>query len=131
MEHDEGKIDEMVLALLYLTTFKDGLGMRAWKGQDWAAMERLYKAGYIADPQNKAKSVRMPEDRLEKSRELFERHFMRQIEQYVFEAVDDKLGSILATSPATNRWGNTLFAPIVSQNCVFSAKNLTSVTSDR
>ena len=78
MELDEGKIDEMVLALLYLTTFKDGPSTRAWKGQDWAAMERLYKAGYIADPQNKAKSVRMAEEGLEKSRELFERHFVRK-----------------------------------------------------
>jgi hypothetical protein len=78
LELDEGKIDEMVLALLYLTTFKDGPSMRAWKGQDWAAMERLYKAGYIADPQNKAKSVRMTEEGLEKSRELFERHFVRK-----------------------------------------------------
>jgi hypothetical protein len=50
MEHDEGKIDEMVLALLHLTTFTDGPSMRAWRGQNWAAMERLYKAGYIGDP---------------------------------------------------------------------------------
>jgi hypothetical protein len=78
MGHDEGKIDEMVLALLYLTTFKDGLSTRAWKGQGWAAMERLYKAGYIDDPQNKASSVRMTEEGLEKSRELFERHFARK-----------------------------------------------------
>jgi hypothetical protein len=35
MEHDEGKIDETVLALLYLTTFKDGPSMRAWNGPDW------------------------------------------------------------------------------------------------
>ena len=34
MEHDEGKIDEMILALLHLTTFTDGPSMRAWKGQD-------------------------------------------------------------------------------------------------
>ncbi len=78
MEHDEGNIDEMVLALLHLTTFKDGPSMRAWKGQDWAAMERLYKAGYIDDPKNKAKSVRMTEEGLEKSRELFERYFVRK-----------------------------------------------------
>ena len=78
MEHDEGKIDEMVLALLHLTTFKDGASMRAWKGQDWAAMERLYKAGFIGDPQNKSKSVRMTEEGLEKSRELFERYFARK-----------------------------------------------------
>ena len=51
---------------------------RAWRGQDWAAMERLYKAGYIADPQNEAKSVGMTEERLEKSRELFEGHFARK-----------------------------------------------------
>ena len=78
MEHDEGKIDEMVLALLHLTTFKDGPSMRAWKGQDWAAMERLYKAGFIGDPQNNAKSVRMTEEGLEKSRELFEPYFVRK-----------------------------------------------------
>ena len=78
MEHDEGKIDEMVLALLHLTIFTDGPSMRAWKGQDWAAMERLYKAGYIGDPRNKAKSVTMTEEGLEKSRELFERYFVRK-----------------------------------------------------
>jgi Domain of unknown function (DUF6429) len=78
MEHDEGKIDEMVLALLHLTTFNDGPSMRAWKEQDWAAMERLYKAGYIGDPRKKAKSVRMTDEGLEKSRELFERYFARK-----------------------------------------------------
>jgi len=77
MEHDEEKIDEMVLALLHLTTFTDGPSMRTWKGQDWA-MERLYKAGYIGDPKNKAKSVTMTEEGLEKSRELFERYFVRK-----------------------------------------------------
>jgi len=78
MEHDEEKIDEMVLALLHLTTFTDGPSMRTWKGQDWAAMERLYKAGYIGDPKNKARSVTMTEEGLEKSRELFERYFVRK-----------------------------------------------------
>ncbi len=78
MEHDEGKIDEMVLGAFVLDHFQRWSSMRAWKGQAWAAMERLYKAGYIADPQNKAKSVRMTEEGLEKSRELFERHFVRK-----------------------------------------------------
>ena len=68
----------MVLALLYLTTFKDGPTMRAWKGQDWPAMDRLYKAGFITDPQSMTKSVSMTEEGLEKSRELFERHFVRK-----------------------------------------------------
>ena len=33
MKNDEGKIDEVVLALLHLTTFRDGPSMRAWKGK--------------------------------------------------------------------------------------------------
>ena len=41
MEYDEDKVDEMVLALLHLTTFKEGMGIRAWKGHDWNAMDRL------------------------------------------------------------------------------------------
>ena len=52
MEHDEAKIDEMVLALLYLTMFNDGVEIRSWKGHDWSAMGRLYKNGYISDPRN-------------------------------------------------------------------------------
>ena len=31
MEIDEHKVDEISLALLYLTTFKDKWGVRAWK----------------------------------------------------------------------------------------------------
>lgn len=44
MELDTNKIDEAVLALLYL-----GLhgGARAWKGFDWDAMDRLHQQGYI------------------------------------------------------------------------------------
>jgi hypothetical protein len=41
MDYDKDKVDEMVLALLYLTTFNDGPGRRAWKGHDWDAMDRL------------------------------------------------------------------------------------------
>ena len=78
MEHDEEKIDEIVLALLYLTTFKDGPSMRAWKGHDWSAMERLYKSGYISDPRHKARSVGLTEAGLQRSHELFKRHFVRK-----------------------------------------------------
>jgi hypothetical protein len=31
---DRDKVDEMTLALLWLTSFKDPVGVRAWKGQD-------------------------------------------------------------------------------------------------
>jgi hypothetical protein len=36
MEIDEEKVDDMVLALLYLTTFEDKPWLRAWKGHSWA-----------------------------------------------------------------------------------------------
>jgi hypothetical protein len=35
MEYDKDKVDEMVLALLYLTTYEEPYGVRAWKGHDW------------------------------------------------------------------------------------------------
>jgi hypothetical protein len=38
IEYDEDKVDEMIRALLHLTTFKDGMGMRAWKGHHWSAI---------------------------------------------------------------------------------------------
>jgi|HubBroStandDraft_6_1064221.scaffolds.fasta_scaffold1332666_2 hypothetical protein len=43
MEYDEDKVDEMVLALLELTTFKEGMGIRASKGMTgtlWIAFTR-------------------------------------------------------------------------------------------
>ena len=58
MEYDRDKVDEMVLALLWLTPSGDG---RAWKGHDWEAMERLHARGYISDPKSKAKSVVLTE----------------------------------------------------------------------
>jgi hypothetical protein len=79
MEYDEDKVDEMVLALLHLTTFKEGMGIRAWKGHDWNAMDRLYKRGYISDPQNAAKSVRMTESGAQKAQKLFQEHFVRKV----------------------------------------------------
>ena len=57
MEYDKDKVDEMVLALLYLTSFQDKYATRAWKSMDWGAMDRLYEKGYISNPKGKAKSV--------------------------------------------------------------------------
>jgi hypothetical protein len=47
MEYDKGKVDDMVLALLYLTIFKERSGYwRAWKSHDWGlgqiARERFH-----------------------------------------------------------------------------------------
>jgi hypothetical protein len=72
MTLDEEKIDQAVLALLYL-----GLnnGARAWKGFDWEAMNRLHEKGFIADPRNKAKSVVFTQAGLDEAKRLLERAF--------------------------------------------------------
>jgi len=75
MDYDQDKVDEMVLALLWLTQTGDG---RAWKGHDWDAMDRLHAKGYISDPKSKAKSVVLSDEGERLSRELFERHFARK-----------------------------------------------------
>ncbi|HKB35155.1 MAG TPA: DUF6429 family protein [Gemmataceae bacterium] len=53
MDLDTDKIDDAVLALLYLGLHD---GARAWKGFDWEAMNRLHERGYITDPRGKASS---------------------------------------------------------------------------
>jgi hypothetical protein len=77
MKVDEDKIDDAVLALLYLTMFEDKFGARAWKGHDWDALNRLHEKGYIGDPKNKNKSVVMTEDGARRARDLFEKLFTR------------------------------------------------------
>jgi Domain of unknown function (DUF6429) len=74
MKIDEGKIDDAVLALLYLTLDRDG---RAWKGFDWAAMNRLHAKGLVCDPVNKAKSVLLSEEGVAQSERLFRAMFTR------------------------------------------------------
>lgn len=75
-DYDTEKVDEAVLALLYLTLHdQDEYGARAWKGHDWDALARLHEKGYLRDPKNKAKSVVLSNDGIEKSRELFEKLF--------------------------------------------------------
>lgn len=73
MDYDKDKVDEMVLALLYLTLHE---GARAWKGHDWDAMDRLHKKGMIFDPVGKAKSVLLTEEGLKCCETLFRKHFM-------------------------------------------------------
>lgn len=75
MDYDKDKVDEMVLALLWLTTTRDGPFARAWKGMDWGAMDRLHEKGFISDPKSKARSVVLTEDGAKRSEELFRQHF--------------------------------------------------------
>jgi len=74
VEIDENKIDETVLALLYLTLHD---GARAWKSFDWDSMNRLHEKGFITDPVNKAKSVVLTEDGLQVSERLFKQLFSK------------------------------------------------------
>jgi hypothetical protein len=69
---DKDKIDETVLALLYLTLHD---GYRAWKGFDWDAMNRLHEKGMIDNPVGKAKSVTLTDKGLQESERLFKKLF--------------------------------------------------------
>lgn len=75
MEVDEEKIDDAVLALLYLTSFDDAGVMRAWKGMDWGVLDRLCEKGFIGNPRGKAKSVAFTPEGFARSRRLFEDMF--------------------------------------------------------
>lgn len=75
MNYNQDKVDEIILALLYLTTFKVESGFRAWKSLDWKTMEQLYERGLVGDPKSKTKSVTLTEEGRQLSKELFEKHF--------------------------------------------------------
>lgn len=71
MDYDKDKVDEMVLALLFLTLHD---GKRAWKGHDWDALGRLHEKGMIFDPVGKAKSVVLTDAGEKRCEELFRKH---------------------------------------------------------
>nr|WP_170424920.1 DUF6429 family protein [Ruegeria arenilitoris] len=75
MDIDENKVDEAVLALLWLTLHNE---RRAWKGFDWDALDRLHRKGLILDPVGKAKSVVLTDQGLHRSKELFTELFGRE-----------------------------------------------------
>lgn len=75
MELDTDKIDEAVLALLYLGLHD---GARVWKGFDWKAMDRLHEKGFISDPHGRAKSVVFTPEGFARSEELLEELFGKQ-----------------------------------------------------
>lgn len=72
MKIDTDKIDDAILALLYLTLDRDG---RAWKGFQWEAMNRLHEKGFIGYPVNKAKSVWLTDEGITRSEKMFREMF--------------------------------------------------------
>jgi hypothetical protein len=75
MSYNQNKVDETVLALLYMTLHDYN---RAWKGFDWDVMDRLYQKGFIQDTKNKNKSVVLTEEGLQRSEALFRTLFQTE-----------------------------------------------------
>ncbi|MBI1347072.1 hypothetical protein GC163_12375 [bacterium] len=75
MDYDKDKVDEAVLALLYLTMHSNRIETRAWKGHDWDALDRLSQKGYISNPRSKTKSVAITDAGKKKAERLFRKLF--------------------------------------------------------
>jgi len=78
MEIDYEKIDDMVLALLHLTSFEYRGGIRTWKGYDWDCLNRLHAKAMISDPRTKAKSVFLTDEGSKRSGDLFRKYFEKE-----------------------------------------------------
>ena len=74
MTLDTDKIDDVALAILSLTLHN---GDRVWKGVDWAITDRLFEKGLIEDPKNKAKSLTLTNDGIERARTILERELSK------------------------------------------------------
>ena len=75
MAYSEERVDDTVLALLWLTAFEDRGITRAWKNHDWNALDRLHAKGFIGDAKSKAKSVVLTDAGRDRARQLFEKLF--------------------------------------------------------
>jgi hypothetical protein len=73
MNYDPNKVDDLVLALLHLTSTSNRGVVRAWKSHDWDALERLCEKGLISDPKTKAKSFVLSDEGAQRAKELFEK----------------------------------------------------------
>ena len=80
-EIDLDRIDDAVLALMYLTLHErnkyNGLA-RAWKSFDREAMNRLHEKDLIFDPVGNAKSVVLTEEGMQRSEALFYQLFAKR-----------------------------------------------------
>ncbi|MGQ9907529.1 MAG: DUF6429 family protein [Candidatus Flexifilum sp.] len=72
MDYDQDKVDEVALALLFLTLGSDN---RAWKGMAWEITDRLYEKGWIENPRNKNQSLELTPAGREACIRLFQKHF--------------------------------------------------------
>lgn len=70
MNKDE--FDEIVLAMLWYNRQVSG---SAWKGFDWEATDRLFKAGLISNPRSNRKSVDLSETGEGRGQAAFRKRF--------------------------------------------------------
>jgi hypothetical protein len=78
MGADLKKIDDAVLALLWLGRFRMDKKLplwSSWKNHDWDALNRLHEAGLIENARNKNKSVMFTAEGARKAEVLFEQLF--------------------------------------------------------
>lgn len=75
MDYDKDKVDEMVLALLFLTSSTDQYSTKAWKGLPLETLDRLYSKGYISDPNSKSPTMVLSPQAAQHSKELFRQYF--------------------------------------------------------
>jgi len=71
MEYDEKKVDEIMLALMYIGFHEND---RVWKTFDWNSLNRLFEKELISNPINKAKSVLLTVEGKNKAQEFFEKY---------------------------------------------------------
>jgi hypothetical protein len=76
VKYNENRVDEMVLALMHLTTFSEASGYRTWKGHDWEVLDRLHQKGFIGNPKSKVRSVDLTAEGKHRSEDLFKQHFI-------------------------------------------------------
>jgi hypothetical protein len=75
MKVDQDKLQEVVMALLWLTMHEQHGVTRAWKGLDWDLLGALHDRGWIANPASKARSVVVTPEGETAAQELFRKHF--------------------------------------------------------
>ena len=76
MNYDTDKVDEAVLALMYLNLHEGSGGTRAWKGFNWDSLARLHERGMIANPRGTAKSVLLSPEGLKACEAAFAKKFV-------------------------------------------------------
>lgn len=80
MDYDGDKVDDVMLALLWLTAFDETIGddvveTRAWKQFANRHVDRLHEKGLIEEPRGGEKSIVFTEEGRQLSERLFRRFF--------------------------------------------------------